>query len=79
MVGVLALGADHDDPPAGAVLSPLPVAPPPGLRSALWQGLVARNHGATHVVLDGDAAARELYRRHQDGIGAQMVVPEGIL
>ncbi|WP_207101843.1 transcription antiterminator BlgG [Paracoccus shandongensis] len=48
------------DPPAGAVLSPLPVAPPPGPRSALWQGLVARNHGATHVVLDGDAAAREL-------------------
>lgn len=67
------------EPPAGAVLAPLPVMPPPGPRSVLWQGLVARNHGATHVVLDGDAAARELYRRHQDGIGAQMVVPEGIL
>ena len=67
------------DPPADAILSPLPVAPPPGPRSVLWQGLVARNHGATHVVLDGDSAARELYRRHQDSIGAQMVVPEGTL
>lgn len=67
------------DPPPGAILSPLPVAPPPGPRSVLWQGLVARNHGATHVVLDGDAADRDLYRRHQDGIGAQMVVLDGNL
>ncbi|MCZ0962800.1 transcription antiterminator BlgG [Paracoccus benzoatiresistens] len=67
------------DLPAGAVLAPLPVIPPPGPRSVLWQGLVARNHGATHVVPGGDPEAWDLYRRHQDRIGAQMVVPEGTL
>lgn len=63
------------DAPADAILAPLPVAPPPGPRSVLWQALVARNHGATHVVPDGDASARDLYLRHQDGIGVRMVVP----
>ncbi|WP_347140130.1 transcription antiterminator BlgG [Paracoccus sp. SSK6] len=65
--------------PPEAIIAPLPVVPPHGPRALLWQGLVARNHGATHVVLGGDAAAQDLYRRHQDEIGARMVVPDGIL
>lgn len=64
------------DAPAGAVLSPLAVTPPQGAGAVLWRGLVARNHGATHVVLGGDPRERDLYRRHQDGIGAQMVAAE---
>ena len=65
-------------PFADAIVAPLPVSRPQGPRSVLWQGCVARNHGATHLVLDGDAAARELYRRYQDDIGVRMVVPDGM-
>lgn len=65
--------------PPEAIIAPLPVAPPQGPRALLWQGLVARNHGATHVVPGDDAAAQDLYRRHQDDIGARMVAPDGIL
>lgn len=64
------------DPPAAAIVAPLAVPPPSGPRALLWQGLVARNHGATHVVLEGDAAARDLYRLQQDGIGTRMVVQD---
>ncbi|WP_374298719.1 transcription antiterminator BlgG [Paracoccus sp. (in: a-proteobacteria)] len=66
------------DPPAGAILAPLPVPPPQGPGAVLWQGLVARNHGATHLVPDGDPEARDLYRRHQDDIGVQMAIPDGM-
>ncbi|MDQ1899858.1 transcription antiterminator BlgG [Paracoccus sp. WLY502] len=62
------------DAPTDAVLSPLPVAPPTGPRAALWQALVARNHGATHLMLF-DAAGRELYRPHEVSIGVRMVEP----
>ncbi|GGF68517.1 hypothetical protein GCM10011402_21200 [Paracoccus acridae] len=62
------------DAPDDAILSPLPVAPPKGPRAALWQALVARNHGATHLMLF-EAAARELYRPHEVSIGVRMVEP----
>lgn len=64
------------DAPDGAILAPLPVAPPAGPRAASWQALVARNHGATHLMLF-DAAARESYRPHQTRIGVRMVEPGG--
>ena len=64
------------DTPAGAILASLPVAPPPGPQAALWQGMVARNFGATHLMLS-DAAAQDIYRPHQDRIGVRMVVPGG--
>jgi sulfate adenylyltransferase len=81
---VLAVQPDHVQPiagfavdtPAGAILASLPVAPPPGPQAALWQGMVARNFGATHLMLS-DAAAQDIYRPHQDRIGVRMVVPGG--
>lgn len=66
------LAADGGD---GAVLAPLPVGPPGGEAGALWAGLVARNHGATHVVLDADAGTLDLYRRHQEALGLPVAVP----
>lgn len=57
--------------PDGAVLAPLPVAPPPGSQGVLWRGMVAGNHGATHLVL-ADPAARRFYRTHQDRIGVRL-------
>ncbi len=66
------------DAPAGAVLAPLPVAPPADPMAALWQALVARNHGATHLMLP-DAAARALCRAHRDRIGIRVVDPDGTL
>lgn len=59
-------------PPADAILSFLPVTPPAGPQAALWQALVARNHGATHLMLP-DVDARNAYRPHQDRIGVRMV------
>jgi sulfate adenylyltransferase len=64
------------DAPAGAILAPLPVAPPADPQAALWQGMVARNFGATHLLLS-DAAAQDIFRPHQDRIGVRMVVPGG--
>lgn len=64
------------DAPADAILAPLPVVPPAGPQAGLWQGLVARNHGATHLVLH-DGAAQQAYRAHQDRVGVRMVVPDG--
>lgn len=66
------------DVPVDAVLAPLSVAPPPGPQAGLWQGMVARNHGATHLMLT-DAAARQGYRPHQDRIGVRMVNGDAIL
>ncbi|WEF23557.1 hypothetical protein [Paracoccus sp. S3-43] len=69
------------DVPDGAILAPLPVAPPAGPQGAQWQGqwqwqgMVARNHGATHLMLF-DAAARDGYRPHQDRIGVRMIGPD---
>lgn len=63
------------DVPDGAILAPLPVALPGGPHVALWQGMVARNHGATHLMLF-DAAALDSYRPHQDRIGVRMVGPD---
>lgn len=60
--------------PPGAVLAPLGLPLPQGPRAALWQALVARNHGATHLLLP-DPAAQEVYRPHQDRIGLAMVLP----
>lgn len=62
--------------PADAVLAPLAVAPPDGPHAVLWQALVARNHGATHVVAPGDAAARALLSRHQGSLGVTMAAAE---
>ena len=64
------------DAPGDAVLAPLAAGPPEGPRGLLWQALVARNHGATHLFLPDDAA-REIYRPHQDRIGLPMVLPDG--
>jgi sulfate adenylyltransferase len=57
-----------------------------GPREALLQGIMARNHGCTHVVVgpqqaspNGDAppyepyAAQELFAQHQEQLGIQMV------
>lgn len=59
-------------PPADAILSTLPATPPAGSQAVLWQALVARNHGATHLMLS-DAAAQDAYRPHQDRIGVRLV------
>ncbi|MFV0292301.1 MAG: bifunctional sulfate adenylyltransferase/adenylylsulfate kinase [Paracoccus sp. (in: a-proteobacteria)] len=60
-----------------------------GPREAVWHGLIRRNHGATHFIVGRDHAgpgknsqgndfygpydAQELFRKHQDEIGVQMV------
>ncbi|MCB1389204.1 MAG: bifunctional sulfate adenylyltransferase/adenylylsulfate kinase, partial [Rhodobacteraceae bacterium] len=60
-----------------------------GPREALWHGLIRKNHGCTHLVVGRDHAgpgknsagqdfygpydAQELFRRHQDEIGVEMV------
>lgn len=64
------------DAPEGAILAPLPMVPPVGPQAALWQALVARNHGATDLMLF-DAAAQDAFRPHQDRIGVRMVMPDG--
>ena len=64
------------DAPAGAILAPLPMTVPTGLQAVLWQGMVARNFGATHLLLS-DPAAQDIFRPHQDRIGVRMVVPGG--
>lgn len=61
--------------PADALVAPLPAAPPPGPRAALWAALVARNHGATHVVAPGDPAARALLRHHAGHVGISVAIP----
>lgn len=62
--------------PANAILAPLPVAPPPGPHAALWQAMVARNHGATHLML-ADPAARDVCRQNQDRIEVVVVDSDG--
>jgi len=60
-----------------------------GPREAVWHGIVRRNHGCTHLIVGRDHAgpgpnsagedfygpydAQELFRKHQDEIGVQMV------
>lgn len=58
--------------PDAAVLVPLPVSPPPGAQASLWQGLLARNFGATHLMLT-DPAALLAYRAQGDHIGVAAV------
>ncbi|MBT8414950.1 MAG: bifunctional sulfate adenylyltransferase/adenylylsulfate kinase [Boseongicola sp.] len=60
-----------------------------GPREAVWHGLIRRNHGCTHMIVGRDHAgpgknsagedfygpydAQELFRKHQDEIGIEMV------
>ncbi|MFH5775946.1 bifunctional sulfate adenylyltransferase/adenylylsulfate kinase [Paracoccus sp. NGMCC 1.201697] len=60
-----------------------------GPREAVWHGIIRRNHGLTHMIVGRDHAgpgknsqgqdfygaydAQELFRRHQDEIGIEMV------
>ncbi|MDO5633201.1 MAG: bifunctional sulfate adenylyltransferase/adenylylsulfate kinase [Paracoccus sp. (in: a-proteobacteria)] len=60
-----------------------------GPREAVWHGLIRRNHGATHFIVGRDHAgpgknsegkdfygpydAQELFKKHQDEIGVEMV------
>ncbi|MCJ1899065.1 MULTISPECIES: transcription antiterminator BlgG [Paracoccus] len=44
-----------------------------GPREALWQALVRRNHGATHLLLPADPAAQALLRQYRDEIGLELV------
>ncbi|MCT4332382.1 bifunctional sulfate adenylyltransferase/adenylylsulfate kinase [Paracoccus sp. YLB-12] len=60
-----------------------------GPREAVWHGLIRRNHGATHFIVGRDHAgpgknsagedfygpydAQDLFRKHQDEIGVEMV------
>ena len=60
-----------------------------GPREAVWHGIIRRNHGVTHMIIGRDHAgpgknsqgkdfygpydAQELFRRHQDEIGVEMV------
>ena len=60
-----------------------------GPREAVWHGLIRRNHGCTHMIVGRDHAgpgknakgedfygpydAQELFRKHQDEIGVEMV------
>ena len=63
------------DPPEGAVVAPLPVSPPEGPHRLVWQGAVARNFGATHLLVAEGGAARDLLDRHRAVIGVQPVLP----
>ena len=58
--------------PADAVLAPVPIPAPTGDRAVLWQALVARNHGATHLLVP-DPGDQAVFRPHQARIGLQMV------
>ena len=60
-----------------------------GPREAVWHGIIRRNHGMTHMIVGRDHAgpgknsagqdfygpydAQELFRKHQDEIGVEMV------
>ncbi|MFD1883067.1 bifunctional sulfate adenylyltransferase/adenylylsulfate kinase [Paracoccus pacificus] len=60
-----------------------------GPREAVWHGIIRRNHGLTHMIVGRDHAgpgknsqgedfygpydAQELFRKHQDEIGVEMV------
>ena len=60
-----------------------------GPREAVWHGLIRRNHGCTHFIVGRDHAgpgknsqgedfygpydAQDLFRKHQDEIGLEMV------
>ena len=60
-----------------------------GPREAVWHGIIRRNHGCTHMIVGRDHAgpgknsqgedfygpydAQELFRKHQDEIGLEMV------
>ncbi|WP_418024125.1 transcription antiterminator BlgG [Paracoccus sp. TD-10] len=44
-----------------------------GPREALWQALVRRNHGATHLLLPADPAAQALLRQYRAEIGLELV------
>ncbi|WP_323008285.1 transcription antiterminator BlgG [Paracoccus sp. (in: a-proteobacteria)] len=61
----------------GAVLLPLKIAPfHIGPRAALWQALVCRNHGATHLLLPADPATQALLRQYREEVGLVLVEPE---
>lgn len=63
------------DPPHDAVVAPLVAAPPDGPHRALWQGAVARNFGATHLVVHEDQG-HDLLKRHAGSIGVQAILPD---
>ncbi|GEK66914.1 transcription antiterminator BlgG [Paracoccus denitrificans] len=48
-----------------------------GGRETLWQALIRRNHGATHLLLPADPAAPALLRQYRDEIGLELVDGEG--
>ncbi|UFM66448.1 transcription antiterminator BlgG [Paracoccus sp. MA] len=47
-----------------------------GAREALWQALIRRNHGATHLLAPRDPAALALLRDHCEELGLTLVGPE---
>ena len=90
-VGAIAVGdADHYTrvrcylaalshyPTGTAVMSLLPLAPrPDGPREALFQAIVHKNHGCTHVIAPPDAA--ETIRPHEAELGVQAVTLQTML
>jgi sulfate adenylyltransferase len=66
---------DHHYDPDRTVLNLLPLASRmAGPREALWHAIVQRNFGASHLLIDYDAAAtRELMARHSAELGVQVM------
>jgi len=72
-------------PSGGALLSLLPLAMRmAGPREALWQAIIRKNYGATHLIVGRDHAgpgpafyqpyaAQELVRRHSSELGMQVM------
>lgn len=58
-----------------AELSLLPLSSrPAGMRSVLWQAIVARNYGCSHFIIGGDAGNGEI-RRGSDALAPEQIQP----